>query len=136
MTLPTFESLAAGKYLSLTTFKKDGTAVATPVGLAADGDRLYVITDASAGKAKRLRNSGRVLLASCDMRGRFEGEQVEGSARVLEEPADVAAVVARIKGRYGVQYTLATLGSKLRRTTPDQVGIEIEVVPGGGPSAP
>ena len=66
---PDIDRLAAGKYLSLTTFRKDGSAVSTPVWVARDGDHLYVMTDPSSGKATRLRNSGRVRLAPCDMRG-------------------------------------------------------------------
>jgi PPOX class probable F420-dependent enzyme len=126
---PVLDALAASSYLSLTTFKKDGTAVATPVWLARDGDHLYVITDSASGKAKRLRNSRRVLLAPCDMRGRFESPQVEGTALVLDLPADVDAVRARIKGRYGLQYTLATLGARLRRSQAPQVGLEITLAP-------
>jgi PPOX class probable F420-dependent enzyme len=129
------ESLAAGRYLSLTTFKKDGTAVATPVWLVGEGAHLYVITDAASGKAKRLGNSGRVLLASCDMRGKFDGEPVAASARLLDDPADVAAVVARIRGRYGIQYSLATLGRRLRRQVHPQVGIEITLAYNGEQTA-
>ena len=60
------ESLATGKYLSLTTFKRDGSAVATPVWFVREGDALRVVTDVDAGKAKRIRNSGSVLVAPCD----------------------------------------------------------------------
>jgi len=63
------DDLAAGKYISLATFKKDGTRVATPVWVTREGDHLYVITEANSGKAKRLRNSPRAQVAACDMRG-------------------------------------------------------------------
>ena len=126
---PVLDALGASPYLSLTTFKKDGTAVATPVWVVRDGDHLYVSTDATSGKAKRLRNSGRVLLAPCDMRGRFEPPQVEGTARVLQDPSDVDAVRDRIKGRFGLQYRLATLGAALRRRQEPQVGLEITLAP-------
>jgi PPOX class probable F420-dependent enzyme len=100
------DALAKAKYISLTTFKKDGTPVTNPVWLARDGDRLVVLTERSAGKAKRLRNSGRVLVAPCDMRGRAQGEAIKGTAQ-LQDPAETAATLALIRQRYGIQARLA-----------------------------
>jgi PPOX class probable F420-dependent enzyme len=100
------ETLAKSKYVSLTTFKKDGTAVATPVWLARDGDTLVVLTEPSAGKVRRLRNSGKVLVAPCDMRGRVNGEALPGIARV-QDAAGTEATMALIRKRYGVQARLA-----------------------------
>ena len=70
------EKLARGRYLSLTTFRRDGTPVATPVWVARQGDELVVYTARSSGKVKRLRNNNRVLLAPCNMRGRVNGDVV------------------------------------------------------------
>jgi len=95
------ETLARGKYLSLTTFRRDGTPVATPVWLVRRGDELMVFTATSAGKAKRLRNSDRVLLAPCDMRGRLSGDPVAGTAR-LQDEAETAVTLDLIRRRYGV----------------------------------
>ena len=61
--------LGDGKYLSLTTFRKTGTPVATPVWVMREADQLYVITGAESGKIKRLRNNTAVLIAACDVRG-------------------------------------------------------------------
>lgn len=122
-----FDRLAASKYLSLTTFRKSGAAVATPVWLAADGDLLYVITESGAGKAKRLRNSGRVMLAPCDSRGRLNGDPVEGTGRVLDNPDDVKAVLERIEKRYGLMAKLMGLVRTVRRTKTPQVGLELTV---------
>lgn len=66
--MSTVEELARGTYLSLTTFRRDGTAVPPPVWLVRDGKALRVITQADSGKAKRLRNDSRVLVAPCDAR--------------------------------------------------------------------
>ena len=85
----TLNDLGQSKYLSLTTFRKDGTPVATPVWLVRDGDALRVITQANSGKAKRLGNDSRVLLAPCDARGNLKGEQVEATA-TLEDAAETA----------------------------------------------
>jgi PPOX class probable F420-dependent enzyme len=121
------ERLASGKYLSLTTFKKDGTAVATPVWVARDGGELVVITDATSGKAKRIRNSGRVVLAPCDMRGKVTGASVDGVAS-LTNSTETERIAAQIKRKYGLAYTMITLLERLRRRDSNGlVGIRIEV---------
>jgi PPOX class probable F420-dependent enzyme len=121
------ERLAGGKYLSLTTFKKDGTAVATPVWVARDGGELVVITDATSGKAKRIRNSGRVVLAPCDMRGKVTGASVDGVAR-LTDSTETERITTQIKRKYGLAYTMITLLERLRRRDSNgSVGIRIEV---------
>jgi PPOX class probable F420-dependent enzyme len=99
------QTLAKSTYLSLTTFRRDGTPVATPVWLARQGDELMVFTASSSGKAKRLRNDGRVLLAPCDMRGRPTGDTVEGTAR-LQDDAETAVTLQLIRRRYGLQARL------------------------------
>jgi uncharacterized protein len=95
-------TLAKSRYVSLTTFRRDGTPVATPVWVAQQGDELVVYTARSSGKAKRLRNSSRVLLGPCDMRGRVTGDVVEGTAR-LQDEAETAATISLIRQRYGLQ---------------------------------
>lgn len=87
--------LGSSPYVRLTTFRRDGTPVATPVWVVADraelgGDEgvLLVTTGADTGKAKRLRHTPRVLLAPCDPRGRVAPgtEEVEAVAEVLTDP--------------------------------------------------
>jgi PPOX class probable F420-dependent enzyme len=78
------ERLGRGSYLLVTTFRKDGTPVPTPVWVARDGDELLVWTQATAGKVKRVRNNPGVELAACDLRGRPRGETVKGTARILD----------------------------------------------------
>lgn len=127
MSNPQVERLANGKYLSLTTFKKDGAAVATPVWVARDGNELIVITEAVSGKAKRIRNSGNVIVAPCDMRGRVTGPSVEGTAR-LTDSTGTEYIAAQIKRKYGLAYTAVGLLEKLRRReSGGSVGIRIEV---------
>lgn len=113
------ETLAASKYISLTTTKRDGTPVATPVWLVRDGNALRVITQASSGKAKRIRNSAEVLVAPCDARGRLKGPQVAARAE-LEDPADTAMTRTLIVQRYGLLGRIM-----LRRSSDDRVGIRI-----------
>ncbi len=74
-----------GKYLSLTTYRQDGSPVATPVWFVEEGGRLFVITDAGSHKAKRLRRNPAVSVAACNARGDLRGEPVAGRAEFLPE---------------------------------------------------
>src|SRR6185369_2581757 len=65
----TFADVARARYILLTTFAKDGRPKPNPIWAAPDGDRLLVITEADSWKVNRIRNTSRVTLAPCDMRG-------------------------------------------------------------------
>ena len=73
------------KYLALATYRRDGTAVSTPVWFVTDGDRLLVWTDASSGKVRRIGSNSRVSVAACDVRGRLRSSAVTGTACVLDD---------------------------------------------------
>ena len=62
-----------GKYLSITSFKRDGAGVATPVWFVVDGERLLVFTDPNSFKAMRIRRNPRVRVAPCSASGRLWG---------------------------------------------------------------
>jgi len=72
-----------GKYVSLTTYKRDGTGVATPVWFVQKDDRLLVQTGVASGKVKRIHHNPAVQMAACTASGRLRGQQVSGVARVL-----------------------------------------------------
>src|SRR5262245_16705804 len=74
-----------GKYVTLTSFKRDGTGVSTPVWFVADNGHLLVETDGDSFKVKRIRRDPHVRVASCDARGRSRGEVVEAVARILPD---------------------------------------------------
>ena len=120
--------LAEGKYLSLTTFRKSGAAVATPVWLVRDGDRLYVTTKADSGKVKRIRNNPEVVLAPCDARGKLTGPSTPGRATLLDDARSVD-VRRMIIHRYGLAGRAIGIAERLRRNNPPSVGIEIQVTP-------
>jgi uncharacterized protein len=72
------------KYISLTTFRKNGAGVATPVWFGEDGDKIYVMTNGDMGKAKRVRNNSQVQIAPCTIRGRVTGPFFPATARILQ----------------------------------------------------
>ena len=97
-----FEHLRGHKYALLTTFRRSGEAVPTPVwfGLGDDG-RVYVRSETEVGKVKRIRRDARVLLAPCTVRGRPRGPAAEGRARVL--PAEESDRAERaLQANYGL----------------------------------
>jgi uncharacterized protein len=71
------------KYISLTTFRKNGTGVATPVWFGEEDGKLYVMTRSVMGKCKRIRNNSRVRVAPCTIRGVVTGPEFDATARIL-----------------------------------------------------
>lgn len=120
----TIEKLGAGKYLLLTTFRKDGTAVPTPVWVVVDGQVLYAWSAADAGKVKRIRRDGAVLLAECDFKGNPSGPSQPGTARLMDAEG-TERVRELIRRKYGITGRLTLLGSLLRRGKSGTVGIEL-----------
>jgi uncharacterized protein len=125
---PTFAELAKAQYLLLTTFTKDGRPKPVPIWAAADGDRLLVITEGKSWKVKRIRNTPRVTLATCTMRGRPTSEAVEGTAAILDK-SQTAAVYDAIGKRYGFVGRVFNFFSKLRGGMDNNVGLELKVAP-------
>ena len=94
-------TLADARYLSLTTYKRDGTAVATPVWVTSDdGQRLLVWTAADAWKTKRIRRERHVRVAACSARGAVHGPSFDGEATILDDTELVSASILR---KYGLQ---------------------------------
>ncbi|MFI6052038.1 PPOX class F420-dependent oxidoreductase [Streptomyces violascens] len=124
MSADVLDRLGAGKYLLVTTYKKDGTAVATPVWVVRDGDALVIWTVADSWKVKRIRNRPEVLAGPCDVRGNPTGEQHPATA-VICDAAATAACRALLRRKYGVLGRLTLLASRLRRGASGTVAVRI-----------
>ncbi|SDP45859.1 hypothetical protein SAMN05660199_03940 [Klenkia soli] len=98
-------ALPTTRYVSLTTFRKSGAAVPTPVWAAPDGADLVVWTRADSGKVKRLRHTSRVTVAPCDVRGNLQGEPVDALARLLP-PQEWRTAIAPLARKYGWQWRI------------------------------
>jgi PPOX class probable F420-dependent enzyme len=98
----TFDDLARERYISLTTFRRDGRAVATPVQFVIDGERLLVYTKSNTGKVKRLRHTPRATIAACDMRGRTKEGQPVDVAVAFVDPSQFAHAASLMNQRYGL----------------------------------
>ena len=117
MPLPTdLAEIARSPYVLLTTYRRNGDAVATPVWVASDGERLLVTTGASSGKVKRLAYTPRVTLTPCDMRGRVrEGALSVEAVAVVDDTAEARdALDAALLAKYGIQYRMLRARSKRR----------------------
>jgi PPOX class probable F420-dependent enzyme len=82
----------------LTSFRRDGTPVGTPVSVAFDGERAFVRSPGTGWKVKRMRRNPHVELAPCTPRGRSTGPSLSAVATPLEgEEAKRAARALRRK---------------------------------------
>jgi hypothetical protein len=118
-----------GSYLSLRTFKKDGTGVDTPVWFAESGGKLYVFTEARAYKVKRLRRNSRVQVARCGAMGAVSGAWIDGGARVVSDRRLVEHAYAALRAKYGWQMRLVDLLSWLAGRIDKRAILEIELAP-------
>lgn len=98
-----FDALEGARYIRLSTFRKSGEAVPTPVWFARIGENLYVTTGRNTGKAKRIRNNPDVAIAPSDFRGRPKGRDIRAVARLTDEPKGGTADRA-LRKKYGWQY--------------------------------
>jgi PPOX class probable F420-dependent enzyme len=124
------DEIVRSQYVSLTTFRRDGTPVATPVWHVVDGDELVVISEADAWKVKRIRNNDRVVVTVCDLRGRIKpgAATAEGTARLLDDAGTAAGrkLLAR-------KYLMSRIGNGfarlLRLRRPPVIGIAVTLAP-------
>ncbi|MEU4997925.1 PPOX class F420-dependent oxidoreductase [Streptomyces sp. NPDC021622] len=125
----TARRLGAGKYLLVTSYRRNGTLVPTPVWVVQDGTALGVWTVADSWKVKRIRNRSDVLVGPCDARGNPTGEQIPATAEICD-PAQTARYRTLITRKYGLIGRLTLLGSRLRRGLDGTVGIRITLTDG------
>lgn len=96
-TVADFQTLAGAKYILLTTFRRDGTPVPTPVWHVVVDGVSYVSTREDVGKVKRIRRSPEVTISTCTLRGRPTGPTFAARARILsgEEGRWTAQLIRR-----------------------------------------
>ncbi len=90
----TLESLDRSWTVLLTTFKRDGTPVPTPVNLAIEDQHGYFRTYSKAWKTKRIRKNPDVEIAPSTFRGKPTGPSIKATARLLAGDEDAHARAA------------------------------------------
>ena len=130
-----FAELDGHPYCRLTSFRRDGTAVDTPVWFAVANDRLYIKTDMPSGKVRRIRNDARVRIAPCTALGRALGRPVDALACEVASPSSQVAAEHALRLRYGLGRRLFALVVvpifHLQVKTP----VYLEVAPANGAGA-
>ncbi|MCP3819161.1 PPOX class F420-dependent oxidoreductase [Streptomyces sp. A3M-1-3] len=121
------DELGRSPYVSLTTFRRDGTPVATPVWAVSDGTELYVWTKTDSWKVKRIRNNSRVTVAPCDVRGRIPAGApvLEGTARLLDDTGPIRVLLSR---KYGWRFWIVDWPAMIaRRGKRPHTGIAVKL---------
>jgi len=99
------------KYILLETYKKDNTAVQTPVWFVMLDETIHVVTRENTGKVKRLRNNKSVRIALCTFNGKIKGQWISGTAKFVTAEKSRDAIELR-KKKYGFLESVARLVSK------------------------
>ncbi len=126
--------IAEEKYVAVTTTKRSGDTVSTPVWIVETTDgRTGFVTDADSGKVKRIGNFPDVTVQPCDSRGRVRAgtEPVAARATVVRGD-DVAPFAEALRAKYGLMVPLIELGYKVRnlvkrRPASDEVAVELQL---------
>jgi len=119
--------LADEPYINLETFKRDGNGVKTPVWAAPLDGKLVVMSAGDAYKVKRLRRDARARAAACDMRGNVHGPWLEGTGRIIEDPAHIARAHAALRAKYGWQMAMADVLAGITGRKKKRAYLEITV---------
>ncbi len=103
------------KYILLTTFKRDGTAVPTPVWVVPLGDgELGLWASSASGKAERLAHTSRVTEQACDARGRVKPSTAPADATArLVTGAEYRDIHDKVKAKYGIMTSFTKLLGKI-----------------------
>jgi PPOX class probable F420-dependent enzyme len=126
-----FERLADEPFVSITTFRKDGTEASTPVWFVSDDlrQRIFVATGAETWKVRRIRRNPHVRVAACTARGKVTAEPIDGTARLVDEEALVRRLQAE---KYGWQRWLIEKANAVMtwlRRKPTDEAVYLEIVP-------
>lgn len=120
------DEIGRSRYVSLTTYRKDGTAVATPVWHVMRDGELLIVSEAGAWKVKRIRNNSHVVVTVCDVRGRIApgAASAAGTARLLDE-ADTVTARALLARKYLLSLIGNWFAKILRLRRPPMIGIAV-----------
>jgi PPOX class probable F420-dependent enzyme len=116
-------------YVSLLSYKRDGTGVETPVWAAPLDGKLVVFTLRDSFKVKRIRRNPRVRVAKCGMAGKVQGPWLDGTCEIVADPAREARAYQALDAKYGWQMRLGTLFRRIFGGLEKRVILEITLNP-------
>ena len=128
MTENDFAALQGHAFIALTTYRKSGEGVVTPVWFVQNDGKLYVTTSDTSGKVKRLRRNPQVKLAPSDFSGKPLGPQINGSVH-FPSKAEWEALRDLFLAKYGMQFRFFSYTWRLRGQNSN---IYLEISPSTG----
>jgi|TARA_B110000263_G_scaffold247847_1_gene261516 PPOX class probable F420-dependent enzyme len=109
-----FNKILDSRTINITTYKKSGDVVHTPVWVVTDGTLGYVRTSKSSGKVKRIKNNHRAVIATCTSSGKITGDKIEIKAEVMElSRQDYESINKKFRTKYNLLYFAMRLFRRL-----------------------
>jgi PPOX class probable F420-dependent enzyme len=92
-------------YINLSTRKRDGSFVNTPVWFAQEGEtnNYYVYTLKKTGKVKRIRNFPDVKVATCNFSGKLKGDWIDARVDLIDESGNIKIAYSLLRDKYGIR---------------------------------
>jgi PPOX class probable F420-dependent enzyme len=120
------DEIGRSRYVSLVTYRRNGTGVATPVWHVVRGGELFLVSEADAWKVKRIRNDSRATVTVCSIRGKIApgAASAHGTARLLD-PADTETVRTLLARKYVLSRTGNWFAKVLHVRRPPLIGIAL-----------
>jgi uncharacterized protein len=109
------KALFRGRYPGVTSFKRDGSGVATPVWFVSDARRLFALTDLHSAKVGRIRPNPRALVASCRVDGKLPSEPVPARVEALTATMQLERAQKPLIEHYKISHRLGMLTYRLGR---------------------
>jgi PPOX class probable F420-dependent enzyme len=128
------KAYAHATYISLETFKRDGSGVKTPVWCAPLDENIVIFTEAKAFKVKRLRRDSKIRVARCDVRGKVSGEWCTGTGRISDSQTERDLAYAALHRKYGwlmrVTDFFSTVSGRIHRRAILVLTLDVSQQPG------
>jgi len=115
------------KVISLETYRRNGEPVRTRVWFLEENRILYVHTDDSTGKVKRIRRNPKVRLAPSHFRGKPKADYIDARAELETRPEVVEKYHSQIYKKYGVQATFTKFVQRFSRSKANDIIIVIHL---------
>lgn len=116
------------KFCLLTTFRKNGEGVATPMWFALEDEAVYMTTRGQSWKVKRIRNNPDVTIGWCNGTGLKHGKLVEAKAQILGSGEEFEKAKKLLNKKYGLKKKLIDFGLRFAKDKTEAI-VKVELVP-------
>lgn len=128
-----YAAIKRATYLSLTTLRKNGHPVPTPVWFAEVDGQLFVETAHESGKIKRIHNNASVIIAPCTATGKLTGAPLDAEAHLITDAGLLKTAEDALARKYNILRRLYYFGmnTSLRlRGRPPEKTVFLVIRPG------